>query len=125
MEEHEGRLAALDRRPDVGGERHPVRDLDPLRPHHRMVVGRESAGSRGSRARGPAVRRPPVPHAGRTDAEPLVHDRRVDAQPLRVIIAEDSALIREGLARLIVDSGGVVVAKVGDGPAIDTSAASP
>ena len=46
----------------------------------------------------------------------LVHDRRVDAQPLRVIIAEDSVLIREGLARLIVDSGGVVVAKVGDGP---------
>ena len=41
----------------------------------------------------------------------------MDAQPLRVIIAEDSALIREGLARLIVDSGGVVVAKVGDGPA--------
>ena len=41
----------------------------------------------------------------------------MDVQPLRVIIAEDSALIREGLARLIVDSGGVVVAKVGDGPA--------
>jgi DNA-binding NarL/FixJ family response regulator len=46
----------------------------------------------------------------------LVHDRGVDVQPLRVIIAEDSALIREGLARLITDSGGVVVAKVGDGP---------
>ena len=45
-----------------------------------------------------------------------MHDRPVDVQPLRVIIAEDSALIREGLARLIVDSGGVVVAKVGDGP---------
>ena len=40
----------------------------------------------------------------------------MDTQPLRVVIAEDSALIREGLARLIVDSGGVVVAKVGDGP---------
>ncbi len=40
----------------------------------------------------------------------------MDAQPLRVVIAEDSALIREGLARLITDSGGVVVAKVGDGP---------
>lgn len=52
----------------------------------------------------------------RNDADPLVHDRRVDVQPLRVIIAEDSALIREGLARLITDSGGVVVAKVGDGP---------
>jgi DNA-binding NarL/FixJ family response regulator len=46
----------------------------------------------------------------------LVHDRQVDVQPLRVVIAEDSALIREGLARLIADSGGVVVAKVGDGP---------
>jgi DNA-binding NarL/FixJ family response regulator len=42
----------------------------------------------------------------------------VDNQPLRVIIAEDSALIREGLARLITDSGGVVVAKVGDGPSL-------
>ena len=45
-----------------------------------------------------------------------MHHRPVDAQPLRVIIAEDSALIREGIARLIIDSGGVVVAKVGDGP---------
>jgi DNA-binding NarL/FixJ family response regulator len=37
--------------------------------------------------------------------------------PLRVAIAEDSALIREGLARLIEESGGTVVAKVGDGDA--------
>jgi DNA-binding NarL/FixJ family response regulator len=36
---------------------------------------------------------------------------------LRVVIAEDSALLREGLARLIEESGGVVVAKVGDGEA--------
>lgn len=36
--------------------------------------------------------------------------------PLRVVIAEDSALIREGIARLIQESGGTVVAKVGDGP---------
>lgn len=35
---------------------------------------------------------------------------------LRVVIAEDSALIREGIARLIEESGGTVVAKVGDGP---------
>jgi len=40
----------------------------------------------------------------------------VDASPLRVVIAEDSALIREGIARLIQESGGTVVAKVGDGP---------
>ena len=38
--------------------------------------------------------------------------------PLRVIIAEDSALIREGLARVIRDSGGEVVAMVGDGPSL-------
>ena len=36
---------------------------------------------------------------------------------LRVVIAEDSALLREGIARLIEDSGGSVVAKVGDGEA--------
>ena len=40
----------------------------------------------------------------------------MEPAPLRVVIAEDSALIREGIARLIQDSGGTVVAKVGDGP---------
>jgi DNA-binding NarL/FixJ family response regulator len=40
----------------------------------------------------------------------------MDAQALRVVIAEDSVLLREGLARLIEDSGAVVVARVGDGP---------
>jgi DNA-binding NarL/FixJ family response regulator len=40
----------------------------------------------------------------------------VEPAPLRVVIAEDSALIREGIARLIQESGGTVVAKVGDGP---------
>src|SRR3982751_6260725 len=40
----------------------------------------------------------------------------MDPAPLRVIVAEDSALIREGITRLIEESGGTVVAKVGDGP---------
>jgi DNA-binding NarL/FixJ family response regulator len=40
----------------------------------------------------------------------------VDHGTLRVVIAEDSALIREGLARVIDESGGEVVAQVGDGP---------
>jgi DNA-binding NarL/FixJ family response regulator len=35
--------------------------------------------------------------------------------PLRVVIAEDSALIREGIARIVEESGSTVVAKVGDG----------
>jgi DNA-binding NarL/FixJ family response regulator len=38
--------------------------------------------------------------------------------PLRVVIAEDSALLREGLARVLVDAGLDVVAKVGDGPGL-------
>ncbi|HKF85505.1 MAG TPA: response regulator transcription factor [Candidatus Limnocylindrales bacterium] len=42
----------------------------------------------------------------------------MDTEGLRVVIAEDSALIREGLARVVTDSGGEVVAKVGDGPSL-------
>ena len=38
--------------------------------------------------------------------------------PLRVVIAEDSVLLREGLVRLVEDSGAVVVAGVGDGPSL-------
>ena len=41
----------------------------------------------------------------------------METTPLRVVIAEDSTLIREGIARLIEESGGTVVAKVGDGDA--------
>ena len=50
------------------------------------------------------------------------HDSVVDigadaGRALRVVIAEDSALIREGIARLVEESGGTVIAKVGDGEA--------
>ena len=37
---------------------------------------------------------------------------------MRVVIAEDSVLLREGIARLLTDAGGEVVARVGDGPAL-------
>jgi DNA-binding NarL/FixJ family response regulator len=37
---------------------------------------------------------------------------------LRVVIAEDSGLLREGLARLLVDAGMEVVARAGDGPGL-------
>jgi DNA-binding NarL/FixJ family response regulator len=37
---------------------------------------------------------------------------------VRVVIGEDSALFREGLARLLVDVGHEVVAKAGDAPAL-------
>jgi len=44
------------------------------------------------------------------------------AGPLRVVIAEDSGLVREGLARLLADAGLDVVAKVGDGPGLIAAA---
>jgi DNA-binding NarL/FixJ family response regulator len=37
---------------------------------------------------------------------------------VRVVIAEDSVLLREGLARLLADGGVEVVAQVGDGPGL-------
>ena len=47
-----------------------------------------------------------------------MHHRGVNEQGLRVVIAEDSVLLREGLVRLIEDSGAVVVSPVGDGPSL-------
>jgi len=40
------------------------------------------------------------------------------AHGLRVVIADDSAVVREGVARLLGDAGYVVVAKVGDADAL-------
>jgi DNA-binding NarL/FixJ family response regulator len=37
---------------------------------------------------------------------------------MRVVIAEDSVLLREGLARLLAEAGWEVVAQVGDGPGL-------
>jgi DNA-binding NarL/FixJ family response regulator len=53
---------------------------------------------------------------GNAASRARAHHPLVDDSTLRVIIAEDSTLIREGIARLIQESGGTVVAKVGDGP---------
>ena len=44
------------------------------------------------------------------------HHRGMDAKGLRVVIAEDSVLLREGVAKLIEAGGGTVVDKVADGP---------
>ena len=37
---------------------------------------------------------------------------------MRIVVADDSVLLREGLVRLLVDAGHEVVAAVGDGPAL-------
>ncbi len=41
-----------------------------------------------------------------------------DDRPLRVVLAEDSVLLREGLVRLLEEAGTTVVAAVGDGPSL-------
>jgi DNA-binding NarL/FixJ family response regulator len=41
-----------------------------------------------------------------------------DRGPLRVVLADDAVLLREGLVRLLAEEGHQVVAVVGDGPAL-------
>ncbi len=38
--------------------------------------------------------------------------------PLRIVVADDAVLLREGLVRLLTEDGHQVVAVVGDGPAL-------
>ncbi|WP_245569966.1 response regulator [Acidipropionibacterium thoenii] len=37
---------------------------------------------------------------------------------MRIVIAEDQVLLRDGLARLLTSAGHLVVAQVGDGPSL-------
>jgi len=43
---------------------------------------------------------------------------RPDGGPLRIVVADDAVLLREGLVRLLAEDGHQVVAAVGDGPAL-------
>jgi CheY-like chemotaxis protein len=38
--------------------------------------------------------------------------------PLRIVVADDAVLLREGLVRLLAEDGHQVVAAVGDGPSL-------
>jgi DNA-binding NarL/FixJ family response regulator len=46
---------------------------------------------------------------------PLTHSGR---RPLRIVVADDAVLLREGLIRLLAEDGHQVTASVGDGPAL-------
>ncbi len=48
------------------------------------------------------------------------HDRR-GGGAVRIVIGEDSALFREGLARLLADAGHEIVAKAGDAPSLEAA----
>jgi DNA-binding NarL/FixJ family response regulator len=41
-----------------------------------------------------------------------------DGRPLRIVVADDAVLIREGVVRLLAEAGHQVVAAVGDGPSL-------
>jgi DNA-binding NarL/FixJ family response regulator len=50
---------------------------------------------------------------------------QLTSAPLRVVIADDAVLLREGLVRLLTEHGHEVVAAVGDGPSfVDAAAAT-
>src|SRR5262249_45992266 len=66
----------------------------------------------------PAGHRPagrPAPRRGRPDG---VGGERLSERVMRVVIADDAVLLREGLVRLVEESGHTVVAVVGDGPSL-------
>jgi DNA-binding NarL/FixJ family response regulator len=48
----------------------------------------------------------------------LTPPERAARGPLRIVVADDSVLLREGLVRLLAEDGHQVVAAVGDGPAL-------
>jgi len=57
----------------------------------------------------------PLTSAGTAAEAPQDHAPRIS---LRIVVADDSVLLREGLVRLLTDDGHQVVAAVGDGPAL-------
>jgi DNA-binding NarL/FixJ family response regulator len=52
------------------------------------------------------------------EAAPGPQPEPVGRAPLRIVVADDAVLLREGLARLLAEDGHQVVAAVGDGPAL-------
>ena len=56
-----------------------------------------------------------VAHGLPSDFPPLRRARRIDDSRLRVVLADDSALVRGGIARLLEDLGMNVVAEAGTG----------
>jgi DNA-binding NarL/FixJ family response regulator len=55
-----------------------------------------------------------TPHGAAPEPPP----DRADRGPLRIVVADDAVLLREGLVRLLAEDGHQVVAAVGDGPAL-------
>src|SRR5215207_4116788 len=95
-----------------GRRRHRRRD-----PTRRKARGRRRSGGRAWRARRPrgSRRRPRRPtRRPRPPTRRRAHLRRSQdpgGDPMRLVVADDSMLLREGLARLLADAGFAVVGK--------------
>ena len=93
--------------------------------HRRPAAGRRGGrrqrrrgarpGARAGRAHRPAARRRRRADRGQPPRRP---DAAHGGAAVRVILAEDSVLLREGLVRLLEEAGTEVVAAVGDGPSL-------
>ena len=89
----------------------------PRRPRQAPRFPRGSARPRARRAAGRARRRPATawtPPWPSTDATPIERRNGRRARPLRVVVADDNALLREGIASLLEDAGHEVVGRAGD-----------
>ena len=83
-----------------------VGGADPAAWHRPARAGRPARGARGP-ARGRLARRPGHHDQG---ADPM----RMNDGAMRVVVADDSVLLREGVVRLLTESGFEVVAQAGD-----------
>jgi DNA-binding NarL/FixJ family response regulator len=60
----------------------------------------------------------PGPPPGQPGPVPGTPPSQPPRGPLRIVVADDAVLLREGLVRLLAEDGHEVVASVGDGPAL-------
>ncbi len=103
-----------------GAPRHPDSPLGRCGRGRRRDRGRRARRRRRVRPRNhrsPSAGAGPRRHAGRLEPGRRA-DRRARGPSMRVVIAEDLALLRDGLTRLLRDNGFDVVAAVRDGDAL-------
>ena len=88
---------------------------------HRRGARRRHRRREARPRRGPARPRRPVSALGRAPGGRQPAGRRnhgQDGAAMRVILADDAVLLREGLARILTDSGFEVVGQAGDAPSL-------
>ena len=117
-----GQRGAHQRGPSRRRERRRRQRVARRRPSHRRGERRRHRG-RGPRARRwPARARRPAVRAGRAAGgrQPAARRRNhsQDGAGVRVILADDAVLLREGLARILTDSGFEVIGQAGDAPSL-------